>query len=138
MGFDILDEESYEFEALKNLSESDVISREKKNMNDELSVSDDTSLATNIENDENIIIEHWEKKETSCEIEIDTTVTNILNVHDVLTSLPGDDQNIHWRAVPSLREIWDEERTRMANLLPPNDMFINKPKHYKSSSACGK
>ena len=71
--FDILDEESYEFEALKNLSESDVISREKKNMNDELSVSDDTSLATNIENDENIIIEHWEKKETSCEIEIDTT-----------------------------------------------------------------
>lgn len=65
-------------------------------------------------------------------------VTNILNVNDVLTSLPGDDQNIHWRAVPSLREIWDEERTRMANLLPPKDMFINKPKHYKSSSACGK
>lgn len=73
--FDILDEESYEFEALKNLSESDVISREKKNTNDELSVSDpiDTNLATNIENDENIIIEHWKKKETSCEIEIDTT-----------------------------------------------------------------
>lgn len=52
------------------------------------------------------------------------TVSNILNVNDVIKEA-SDDPEVHWRAVPSLREIWAEERTRMASLLPPKDNFLS-------------
>ncbi len=43
-----------------------------------------------------------------------------------MTQLPSQSEiNIHWRAVPSLREIWAEERQRMAVLLPPKDNFLS-------------
>jgi hypothetical protein len=70
----------------------------------------------------------WCAKETSCDVEIDITVEAIRNVDDVMTDLPGSDedrQKIHWRAVPSLREIWREERRRMAKLLPPQHDFLS-------------
>ena len=71
----------------------------------------------------------WAKKETSCDVEIDVHVTDILNVHSIMKTLPEDEvesQNIHWRAVPSLREIWQEERRRMAKLLEPKDDFLSR------------
>ena len=43
-----------------------------------------------------------------------------------MTRLPSQtEEEIHWRAVPSLREIWAEERQRMATLLPPKDNFLS-------------
>lgn len=39
-----------------------------------------------------------------------------------------DDPEVHWRAVPSLREIWSEERKRMAHLLPPKENFLSEEK----------
>jgi hypothetical protein len=43
-----------------------------------------------------------------------------------MTRLPSQsEEEIHWRAVPSLREIWAEERQRMASLLPPKDNFLS-------------
>ena len=39
---------------------------------------------------------------------------NILNVQDVIKEVPNDPE-VHWRAVPSLREIWMEERLRMVS-----------------------
>jgi len=45
-----------------------------------------------------------------------------------MTSLPNEQEErehgIHWRAVPSLREIWAEERQRMKVLLSVNDNFL--------------
>jgi hypothetical protein len=70
----------------------------------------------------------WTKKETSCDVELDVSVQHILNVHEVMTSLPDNQQEreqIHWRAVPSLREIWRQERRRMAKLLPPKQDFLS-------------
>lgn len=97
----------------------------------------------------------WMRKETSCDIEVDTIGTvilttntkfecfskcilmivlrstqnaasNILNVNDIMTRLPSQsEEEIHWRAVPSLREIWAEERQRMATLLPPKENFLS-------------
>ena len=61
-------------------------------------------------------------KNSSCDVEIDCSVNDIQNVDDVITSLPSDQQErdrIQWRAVPSLQEIWREERSRMENLLSP-------------------
>lgn len=68
--------------------------------------------------------EFWIWRETSCDIELDTTASNILNVNDIITDIPHDPE-IQWRAVPSLREIWTEERKRMADLLPPKDNFLS-------------
>ncbi len=43
-----------------------------------------------------------------------------------MTKLPSQSEiDVHWRAVPSLREIWAEERDRMARLLPPKDNFLS-------------
>jgi hypothetical protein len=70
----------------------------------------------------------WAKKETSCDVELDIMVQDILNVNDVITELPDDSderQKLHWRAVPSLREIWKQERSRMAKLLKPQDDFLS-------------
>jgi hypothetical protein len=70
------------------------------------------------------------KKETSCDIEIDCTVQDILNVQTVLTSLPDEQDErdrIQWRAVPSLQEIWRQERRRMQKLLKPQDDFLSHP-----------
>jgi hypothetical protein len=62
--------------------------------------------------------EFWTRKETSCDIEADTTVKNISNVQYILRPDDDDanDDTIHWRAVPSLREIWEEEKRRMEYL----------------------
>ena len=75
----------------------------------------------------------WMKKETSSEIELDTTTSEILNVLDILTptnldneSQAIDESDIYWRAVPSLYELWQEERARMMRLLPPDLNFLNK------------
>jgi hypothetical protein len=70
-------------------------------------------------------------KQTSCPVEVDATVNSILNVIDIITETQEEDdavdergQNdgvdglpIHWRAVPSLKEIWFQERRRMKKLL---------------------
>lgn len=49
-----------------------------------------------------------------------------MNVNDIMTKLPTQSEmDIHWRAVPSLREIWAEERQRMAQLLPPKENFLS-------------
>ena len=45
---------------------------------------------------------------------ISISVWNILNVQDVIKEAPNDPE-VHWRAVPSLREIWMEERLRMVS-----------------------
>ena len=43
-----------------------------------------------------------------------------------MKKLPSQsDEDVHWRAVPSLREIWTEERERMKTLLPPEDNFLS-------------
>jgi len=71
----------------------------------------------------------WSKKCTSCEVEIDVHVQDILNINEVMTELPlsiSERQSTHWRAVPSLREMWQEERRRMAKLLRPQDDFLSR------------
>jgi hypothetical protein len=84
--------------------------------------------------------QHWLKKQTSCDLEFDTTVENILNVHDVMTELPSpleERQKIHWRAVPSLREIWEQERKRMKVLLAPDKDFLSMAeKEDEDASSC--
>lgn len=50
--------------------------------------------------------------------------SNLLNLNDIIADVP-DDPEVQWRAVPSLREIWAEERQRMADLLPPKDNFLS-------------
>lgn len=47
-----------------------------------------------------------------------------MNVNDVITELSSD-EDAHWRAVPSLREIWSEERHRMSTFLNSEDNFLN-------------
>jgi hypothetical protein len=70
-------------------------------------------------------------KQTSCPVEVDATVDSILNVLDIMTTgtqqddiddnnMDNDDDEgrpVHWRAVPSLKEIWSQERRRMKKLL---------------------
>ena len=61
-------------------------------------------------------------KISSCDVEIDCCANDIQNVDDVMTSLPSDQEEcdeIQWRAIPSLQEIWREERARMKKLLSP-------------------
>ncbi len=57
----------------------------------------------------------------------------VLNVYEALTDEDiigtqrlDETRNIHWRAVPSLREIWEEEKARMNILLEdyPEDNFL--------------
>jgi hypothetical protein len=79
----------------------------------------------------------WRKKETSCDVEYDCTVEQILNVRTVLTSSDDDSSSsssVHWRAVPSLREIWRQERRRMAKLLPPKENFLSPQKREQPPS----
>lgn len=67
------------------------------------------------------------KKETSCGIELDVSVEAILNVFSVMTDIGEEDKDIvHWRAVPSLKEIWQEERRRMSKLVPPSNDFLSQ------------
>ncbi|KAL7553101.1 hypothetical protein ACHAWF_016353, partial [Thalassiosira exigua] len=71
---------------------------------------------------------HWLKKQTCCDVELDCTVRELLDVRDVMTELPSpleERQKIHWRAVPSLREVWEQERERMSALLPPENDFLS-------------
>jgi hypothetical protein len=78
------------------------------------------------------------KKATSCQVEIDCTVQDILNVHNVLTTMPSEQDErdrIQWRAVPSLQEIWRQERQRMAKLLPPQHDFLSHPPAARSSNS---
>ena len=70
----------------------------------------------------------WAAKESLCDVELDASSTELLNIRDVMTSLPDDPverARVHWRAVPSLREIWELERRRMASLLSEEDDFLN-------------
>ena len=69
------------------------------------------------------------RKQTSCALELDADVTSILNVLDVMTEAPSSSssEQVHWRAVPSLRDIWMQERRRMAKLLDPPKDFLNFP-----------
>ena len=70
----------------------------------------------------------WTTKESLCDVELDASSTELLNIRDVMTSLPDDPAErarVHWRAVPSLREIWELERRRMASLLSTEDDFLN-------------
>ncbi len=72
--------------------------------------------------------EHWLKKQSSCDLEFDCTVQQLLDVLDVMTELPqnlDERQKVYWRAVPSLREIWEQERKRMSLLLPPENDFLS-------------
>ncbi len=72
----------------------------------------------------------WTAKESLCDVELDACCTDLLNIRDVMTSLPDDPDErarVHWRAVPSLREIWELERRRMASLLSKEDDFLNSP-----------
>jgi len=72
--------------------------------------------------------EHLPSKDTTCDVELDVSVDHILNVLDVMTKLPEtkeEREKVHWRAVPSLREIWKEERLRMSKLLPPELDFLS-------------
>ena len=67
-------------------------------------------------------------KETSCSIELDCTVQDIMNIKAILTTMPSDQDErdaIQWRAVPSLQEIWKQERHRMQKLLPPSCDFLS-------------
>ena len=70
----------------------------------------------------------WAETKTSCQVELYTTVAHILNVHDVLTDKQTNDDvdKIHWRAVPSLETVWNQERRRMRKLLPPQDDFLSQ------------
>ena len=70
----------------------------------------------------------WSKKETSCDLEFDCTVDQIMNVRTVIMSKSADNA-VQWRAVPSLREIWRQERRRMSLLLPPKDDFLSQSEH---------
>jgi len=82
------------------------------------------------DNNESTTNAFWTKKETYCDVEIDVHVRDIMNVKTVMKFLPDNDaerKNIHWRAVPSLREIWQEERRRMSKILHPKDDFLSRP-----------
>ena len=68
------------------------------------------------------------EKATSCDVDLDTHVSNIANQFDIMVNLPtqyDDRQRVHWRAVPSLHEIWKQERRRMSKLLPPQEDFLS-------------
>jgi len=62
-------------------------------------------------------------------IEIDTHVTEIINrevdeLHQSNVNSQSKSKKIYWRAIPSLREIWEEERARCAEFLPPDKAFL--------------
>ena len=90
---------------------------------------EDLQLASNQLVGETHIVEHRQmKKETTCDVELDIVVHAINNVDDVMTALPSDDveqEQTHWRAVPNLKQIWLDERSRMAKLLPPEHDFLS-------------
>ncbi|GKY98374.1 hypothetical protein MPSEU_000795000 [Mayamaea pseudoterrestris] len=92
--------------------------------------SEDASVALRIDLlNANLPGGSWSRSQTSCQVELDTTVAHILNVHDVLTQKQDQDDNQHvcWRAVPSLEAMWTQERRRMRRLLPPQDDFLSQP-----------
>ena len=85
-------------------------------------------------------------KVTACNklVELDIDASAILNVKQIVT-LPEDItatqkldelQNVHWRAVPSLREIWEEEKARMEILLKdfPEENFLKEQKFQKKKN----
>ena len=85
------------------------------------------------------IDEHWLLKTTSCDLEFDSTINQLLNVLDVMTELPSpieERQKIHWRAVPSLKEVWEQERKRMSILLPPENDFLSCMEKEGGESEC--
>jgi hypothetical protein len=67
------------------------------------------------------------KKISSCDVEMDCTVDDMLNRDAVMKTMPDDEiDEIHWRAVPSLQEIWKEERIRMRQLLGPQHDLVSE------------
>ena len=69
----------------------------------------------------------FDSKETSCDVEVDVSVEHIMNVRSIMTDVADEERDyVHWRAVPSLREIWRQERRRMSRLLKPQDDFLSQ------------
>ena len=54
-------------------------------------------------------------KDTTCEVELDVHVRDIRNVETIQTD--DDHDAMPWKAVPSLQELWTQERRRMRKLL---------------------
>ena len=70
---------------------------------------------------------HSPAKTTNSDVEIDCSIYDLRNVDSVLKTLPSAEEErdkIQWRAVPSLQEIWRQERRRMAKLLSPENDFL--------------
>jgi hypothetical protein len=68
----------------------------------------------------------WSKRETSCDVELDACVEHMRNIDTVITELHDEEKHkVHWRAVPSLKEIWKQERHRMSKLLSPENDFLS-------------
>mmetsp|Transcript_41763 Transcript_41763/g.100565 ORF Transcript_41763/g.100565 Transcript_41763/m.100565 type:complete len:2052 (-) Transcript_41763:1552-7707(-) len=77
---------------------------------------------------ENDVLPKRTKKVSSCDVEMDCTVDDIMNRDAVLKTLLTEEKDeVHWRAVPSLQEIWKEERIRMRTLLGPQHDLVSKP-----------
>ena len=66
-------------------------------------------------------------------IEFDATVDSILNTAEADLVERGN-RNVHWLAVPSLKDIWEEERHRMSALLHPKDNFLSSHSFFSSNS----
>jgi len=67
------------------------------------------------------------RKQTTCDVELDICASKILNVNQMMREAGGE--GVHWRAVPSLQEIWKEERRRMSRLLQAKDDFLSQKQH---------
>ena len=83
------------------------------------------------------------EKESTCDVELDVCVDQIINIDDIMTEASSEEEEneeIHWRAVPSLREIWKDERRRMRQILAPAHNFLSsqydgvKPRESSSGS----
>ena len=66
-------------------------------------------------------------KTTNADVELDCSVYDLRNIESVLKTMPSAEEErdkIQWRAVPSLQEIWRQERRRMAKLLSREKDFL--------------
>ena len=107
---------------------------------DEVLDEDDFVLPSNIppsylwsslySGDENDTLKARTEKVSSCDVEMDCRIEDIMNKQAVMKTMP-EDQNekdeIYWRAVPSLQEIWRQERIRMKALLGEEHELVSKP-----------
>ena len=79
----------------------------------------------------------WTKKMTPIyKVEFDTTVESIVNTAESDLVERGN-RNVHWLAVPSLKDMWEEERYRMSTLLHPKDDFLSSHSFFSSNIGPG-